>query len=318
MSTLKVPFAFDIDRNLIKADEAEREQQYYCPGCEAILILKKGEKKAAHYSHKESDICTQERIIRQAAKYCVKNAVDGWKNSSLQTPILMRECQACWEKVDQALPDKVDLAEIDFAFGNHQLDIALMANDEVLAAIVIDIGQALDECENLSLGIPYISIDGWKVIENPIVWQVEIDTFRLVACEKCKNSLRCFQKRVLRVSERTGIKIPDSYYRYGITHCWKCGEEIIVFAWPECGHQTMGKPKKEPIPRTIQYRFSKTAGHKYWANICPKCRMIQGSFYLHSEPGAPFFSVDCEDNIPESYQKDMYRIAYYAENTDDL
>jgi len=45
MSTLKIPFAFDINHNLINADNAKKNQQYFCPGCGEILILKKGAKK---------------------------------------------------------------------------------------------------------------------------------------------------------------------------------------------------------------------------------------------------------------------------------
>ena len=312
MSNLKVPFAFDIEHNLVKADEAEKSQQYLCPGCDEPVILKKGEIKAAHYAHKESDVCTQEKIIQQAAKYCVKNAVSEWKSGRSQTIILKRACQPCGEQVDQEIPEKVEKVEIDFVLGKNQLDIALMAGGQVLAAIIIDIGQTLDEYEDLSIGVPYISVDGWQVIENPNNWQAELDKFRILTCEKCKETFRRFQVQVLQIAQKTRVTVPISYYRYGITRCWKCGEEILAFAWPEDGHQTMQKPKKEPIPRTVQYRFSKMAGHKYWANTCPKCRMIQGTFYLHSEPGGPFFCVYCEEDTPECYQKDMNKIAYYA------
>jgi hypothetical protein len=58
------------------------------------------------------------------------------------------------------------------------------------------------------------------------------------------------------------------------------------------------------------------AGHKYWANTCPICGMIQGAFFLHNEPDGPFFGVYCEEDTTESYQKDMYMIAYNAENND--
>lgn len=204
---------------------------------------------------------------------------------------MVRECQACWKDLDQALPEKVDAAEIDFDFGEHRLDIALTANNEVLAAIVIDIGQTLDQYKGLSLGIPHISVDGWKVIDNPTLWQVEIVAFRLFVCKKCKTSFRRFQEKVLRVSEKTGIKIPDSDYRYSITHCWKCHTKFIVFAWPGHGHHSMDKPKKEPVPNTIQYRFSKTAGHKYWANTCPKCRIIQGSYFIYMASQALHFVI---------------------------
>ena len=40
---------------------------------------------------------------------------------------------------------------------------------------------------------------------------------------------------------------------------------------------------------TYQLRFSKTAQSKYYANTCPNCGVLSGDFYLHSEPGAPFF-----------------------------
>ena len=38
--------------------------------------------------------------------------------------------------------------------------------------------------------------------------------------------------------------------------------------------------------------FSKTAGEKYYANNCPECGVISGDFYLHNEPGAPFFPIE--------------------------
>ena len=40
---------------------------------------------------------------------------------------------------------------------------------------------------------------------------------------------------------------------------------------------------------TYQLSYSKTVQGKYYANVCPKCRMLSGDFFLHSEPGAPFF-----------------------------
>jgi hypothetical protein len=42
-------------------------------------------------------------------------------------------------------------------------------------------------------------------------------------------------------------------------------------------------------------RYSKTAGSRYYANTCPKCGVISGDFYLHSEPGAPFFPTTKEE-----------------------
>jgi len=45
---------------------------------------------------------------------------------------------------------------------------------------------------------------------------------------------------------------------------------------------------KKRVP-TFQQRYSKTVKDKYYANVCPNCGMLSGDFFLHSEPGAPFF-----------------------------
>ncbi len=125
----------NIDGNLVKPDKAERNQQYFCPGCEAMVIIKKGKKKTAHYAHEKSEICTQERIVRQAAKYQIKNIVNNRKNNRLQAPILVRECLACWGKVNQTLPDKVDVAEIDPCFSrNYNPDSSFSGNTQRLKA----------------------------------------------------------------------------------------------------------------------------------------------------------------------------------------
>jgi len=40
---------------------------------------------------------------------------------------------------------------------------------------------------------------------------------------------------------------------------------------------------------TFRLKFSKMAGQKYFGNTCPECGVLSGDFFLHSEPGAPFF-----------------------------
>ena len=48
---------------------------------------------------------------------------------------------------------------------------------------------------------------------------------------------------------------------------------------------------KKRVP-TFKLKYSKTVGQKYYANTCPKCGVLSGDFFLHSEPGAPFFPID--------------------------
>ena len=46
---------------------------------------------------------------------------------------------------------------------------------------------------------------------------------------------------------------------------------------------------------TYKLTYSKTVAQRYFANTCPKCGMLSGDFYLHSEPGDPFFPRDKEE-----------------------
>lgn len=43
---------------------------------------------------------------------------------------------------------------------------------------------------------------------------------------------------------------------------------------------------------SFKLKYSKTVRHKYYANTCQNCGSQSGDFYLHSEPGAPFFPTD--------------------------
>jgi hypothetical protein len=95
------------------------------------------------------------------------------------------------------------------------------------------------------------------------------------------------------------------------TNCWRCGADMWVLALlaPNvCG--TDGEPAilsnitnlpelvlsyiQKRFP-TFQLRYSQTLERRYYANSCPKCRVIYGDFYLHDEPGAPFFPTEAEE-----------------------
>jgi len=92
--------------------------------------------------------------------------------------------------------------------------------------------------------------------------------------------------------------------------CWKCGERMPVVALlvptvEDAVDQVCVLSDVVALPEdvlsyvqkrvpTFQFRYSKTVQGKYYANICPSCGMLSGDFFLHSEPGAPFFPT-CEE-----------------------
>lgn len=46
---------------------------------------------------------------------------------------------------------------------------------------------------------------------------------------------------------------------------------------------------------TFRLKYSKTTRSEYYASTCPNCGVLSGDFYLHSEPGAPFFPTTEEE-----------------------
>ena len=94
-------------------------------------------------------------------------------------------------------------------------------------------------------------------------------------------------------------------------HCWRCDTKMAVVALlaPHVGNEydevciISGIEKlPEKVRSFIQskvptfiFRYSKTIKRKYFANTCPRCKVIYGDFFLHDEPGAPFFPDDEKD-----------------------
>lgn len=99
------------------------------------------------------------------------------------------------------------------------------------------------------------------------------------------------------------------------TDCWKCQRPTPVFAIEASDLKNLAdgdpsRPLGKPVfvydiagnlPASLQagltahapnYRptFSLTTGTTSWANQCIHCRSLQGGFFMHSEPDAPFFS----------------------------
>ena len=98
---------------------------------------------------------------------------------------------------------------------------------------------------------------------------------------------------------------PPLYLAHTKISCWRCGAKMPALALvaPNVaeadGAICILSEIKELPPVVLQFvckrfpsftlRYSKAVGSRYYANTCPTCGVISGDFYLHSEPGAPFF-----------------------------
>jgi hypothetical protein len=317
MTDLRVPLAVDREGRLHSPENADKSREYFCPACQASVILKQGQVRIAHFAHKASEICTQETIVHQTAKLLVQKSVSEWKEGRSTAPVLQRKCQICGSMVSQPLPDNVEKAVVEYRLVNGLIaDIALLAGEELLAIVEIKVTHAVDDmkADRLDrLAVPFIELDGQEVIENPAVWKPLTDRFKPITCENCKAIYSEFQRKVREVAQSNGIDLPTKYYCYGLWRCWKCKREIIVFAGPTNG---LSAPNILPRPKTIRYGFSKITGEKYWVNTCPFCQSvqsIQGDYFLYCDPNnSPFSGIDIKEDTLTSLESDLMRIAVHA------
>jgi Competence protein CoiA-like family len=313
MAELRVPFAIDGEEQLHNPTVAEKGKSYFCPACREPVVFKQGKIRTAHFAHKVSEACSQETIIHKTAKLLIQQVVHEWKSGKRISPILQRACQSCGTSISQPLPEKVDNALLEYRLADGSIaDIALMVGNIAQAAVEIRVTHAVDETKANRLSVPFIELDGYKVIENPSIWEPTLDNFKLLTCDKCKATYLRFRAKAEQVAKANNLELPSNYYRYGIHECWKCEREILVFGWPKVGMHDNSPPEEKPLPRTIQYRYSKTAGGTYWVNTCLYCQSIQGDFFLYAEPDGPFFAIGFGDDAPEAFDSDMMKIAIYA------
>jgi hypothetical protein len=104
---------------------------------------------------------------------------------------------------------------------------------------------------------------------------------------------------------------PPLYLAHTMVSCWRCGAKMTALALiapnvAEAAGEICILSEIAELPKAVlqfvgtrfpsfALRYSKTAGSRYYVNTCPKCGVISGDFYLHSEPGAPFFPTTEEE-----------------------
>lgn len=108
------------------------------------------------------------------------------------------------------------------------------------------------------------------------------------------------------------LKINPPLYLIGkIIYCWHCRHKMsaVAFLAPHVDgteNQVCLLSNIEELPEdiltyiqkrvpTFKKEFSKTVKQAYYVNTCPRCGMLSGDFFLHSEPGAPFFPINNEE-----------------------
>jgi hypothetical protein len=124
----------------------------------------------------------------------------------------------------------------------------------------------------------------------------------MTEAQKCsEDEYKKFLQKIEEISMKTKIKLPGDYFRYNFCNCYKCKEEILVFAWPK-DFFSNESPKNDYVPITIKKTTSKTIIMDYWGNTCPYCGALQGDFFLYCEPDGAFFGLEFSENPEDDFK----------------
>jgi ssDNA-binding Zn-finger/Zn-ribbon topoisomerase 1 len=310
MVMLKIPYGFDSMGKVHTPESATKEDTYYCPSCADALVLRKGEFKVAHFAHKATDSCSLETITHRVAKRLIVHAIDEWKGGLAPSPIIVRRCEDCQSTIEQSIPERVMHAREEVKLESGFIaDVVIYDVANAVAAIEVRVSHAVDDRKKGALGIPFIEVAGSDVVVDHRRWLPLVDRFKSFSCRTCRDALGSYRAEIERISSVSGVPLPTAYYRSACTDCWRCQKEILVFDWPGKDMHNDVPPRGANRPRTVQLKYSKTAGGKYWANTCPYCKSIQGDFFLYSEPDGPFFGFTSGPDRSDQFDRDIKRLA---------
>jgi hypothetical protein len=122
---------------------------------------------------------------------------------------------------------------------------------------------------------------------------------------------KIFDCAVADIAADLQIDVPKAVYRYAPYTCWSCKKNMLAYAWPPNRDHFPIEDPPPGKPTSIKWIETRSSETSYWGNVCPRCNNVQGGWYVHVEPDSPFFGLGEITDNPESFKKDLQRIADY-------
>lgn len=281
---LRLPYAMNDQALLTSAEDATKGNQHYCPGCGDVVTLRRGEVRVAHFAHRSGTSCSSESAMHKIAKLLVAQAINLNAQGGETTLVIKTSCEHCGDAVTRSLPPGTfTAAENEVSVGIYRVDVAGYAGEKIALAVEIRHTHAVGQEKAGSLGGFWVELGAEDVIANPFFWEPLASKLKTVLCAPCREQVKATQKVLsqwnISMNNCSPVFNPErAKYIAAREKCWKCEKIIPVFWWH--GVPFAEAPPPVPRPATVQYRYSKMFGGKYWANTCPSCKSTQGDNFL--------------------------------------
>lgn len=281
MSKILYSIAEDLNRKLIQAHVANKDNSYFCPFCKQELILRKGIKKRAHFAHKAlSPNCSPETALHYIFKIKLfeKIRLAIVKGEFLK---IQWQCSNCHEVHSGNLLKKVSQVALEYDLDFCRPDIALLDNEnKVIAAIEIIVTHS-PEAKVLDFykenDIVYVSYnlksdEDCNRLEDDVLKPDNVDLCVNPKCPHCGK--RMVKKQLLIIDAK----------------CWKCNSFMKVAALTSrSGYIRLSDFSESDIKTANQKgcflkpQYSNVVKERYVANTCKKCMKFIGDHYLFGD-----------------------------------
>ena len=280
--------AMDDKRKLIKAKYAEKGNNFYCPICKSLLILRKSGKKLKgskrpHFAHHNlTTNCTSETALHFSFKMLLAEMLT--KKIKEETKLNFSwNCQYCDSIHKGNLLKKIKSVKVEYNLKICQPDIALLdENEKIFAFIEIVVTHKpeekvlkyYDDNNIILIQIELSSNEDIEKIDKKISKPNRVNFCFNGKCKKC-NSFK--GKKTMAIIEG---------------NCWKCSQSMKVaviyiidsefigaYIYPSNFNQEEIK-LAESKGVLLKMQYSYTAREKYIANTCSNCGSFAGDFYL--------------------------------------
>lgn len=321
MTNILYTVATDKYGNLIKANDAEKGNDFFCPVCKTELILRKSGKtgkgtKRPHFAHRSlTPNCTPETALHYSFKNLLAKKIEHHINS--KTPLsIFWNCSFCGDEHSGNLLKKINAVKVEHNLTVCQPDIALLdSSEKVFAVIEIVVTHKPEESvvsfySDNDIILIQINLTSDQDIDNLEEKVSNPDIVNTCYNPKCNTCGQFQQKKKMTIIEGD---------------CWKCGStmKIATISSSKGGLIRGSSNNLRPSDFTseeiefaktkgviLKTQYSKTVGDNYVANSCPKCGSFVGDHYLFTQYIAPASFGE----LPSQ----KFDIGYHCERCDEI
>lgn len=173
---LMIPYALNTDHSVVSPSEARKGDPYFCPKCQAPVIVKQGDIRVHHFAHKSDTNCQgPESTLHSACIKAIANNLYHLSEALEQDDWLkiVDICSKCQRDFNPRYPNPDTYNDVRLEYklldSEYRADIALLEDGKLKGIIEVRHTHAVDDKKWAFLNenkIPCIEISAEKMKEH--------------------------------------------------------------------------------------------------------------------------------------------------------